>query len=63
MRIRRPVLKRKAPSECARSITCSASCRLMRVGAKVISSGIPAARTARQAACAAASEAPTRWRA
>ena len=35
----------------------SASCRLMRVGANVISSGMPAARTARQAACAAASDA------
>ena len=63
MRISRPVLKRKAPSERARSMTGSASCRLMRVGANVISSGMPAARTARQAACAAASDAPTRWRA
>ena len=39
-----------------------ASWRLMRVGANVISSGSPAARTARQAACALASDPPGRWR-
>ena len=33
-----------------------------RVGANVISSGMPAARTARHAACAAASDPPMRWR-
>ena len=63
MRISLPVLKRNAPSERARSITASASWMLRRVGANVISSGMPAARTARHAACAAASEPPTRWRA
>ena len=62
MRISRPVLKRKAPSARARSMTASASCRLRRVGANVISSGRPASRTARQAACAFASEPPGRWR-
>ena len=62
MRISLPVLKRNAPSARARSMTAPASWMLRRVGANVISSGSPAARTARQAACALASEPPGRWR-